>query len=62
MTKLKSIVNWGKLLSSCYLAKLSQYSNYATGLDDRVSIWGTKIFLFDIASRPTLGPTQPPIR
>jgi hypothetical protein len=33
------------------------------GLDGRVSIPGRgKIFLFSIASRPALGPTQPPIQ
>jgi hypothetical protein len=39
-------------------------SGIATGyrLDGRGSTPGTDIFLFSIASRPALGPTQPPIQ
>jgi hypothetical protein len=37
---------------------------YSNGLDDRGSIsgMGKDIFLFSAASRPCLGPTQPPIQ
>jgi hypothetical protein len=44
----------------------SRYSDWlwAGRLDDQRSILGggLEIFLFDIVSRPALGPTQPPIK
>jgi hypothetical protein len=51
--------------SGCHKGSRDSSADIATGygLDDPGSIPGRgKIFLFSIASRPALGPTQPPVQ